>query len=109
MRCRPTCGSSRSCWAAAKSTSLVCWTSCSGKWTPSCHAGGQLGVHLQLQELLGGSEEYIARLLDELQRQMDTQLSTSVAREQLLRRQLQELQQELASLRSQSEEELGSL
>ena len=63
----------------------------------------------EIQELLGTSEEYIATLLDELQRRMDTQLSSSVAREALLRRQLAELQQELDSFRTQQGEEIGSL
>lgn len=63
----------------------------------------------EMQEILGTSEEYLAALLDELQRRMDTQLSSSVAREALLRRQLSELQAELDSFRTQQGEEIGSL
>ena len=63
----------------------------------------------EVQSLIGDREEYLSRLVDELQRRMDTQLSASVLREQQLQRQLRELEQELSSLRSASEEEMSSL
>ncbi|MBO8140990.1 MAG: S-layer homology domain-containing protein [Firmicutes bacterium] len=62
-----------------------------------------------IQGLLGTSEEQIANLADRLRREMETQLNLSIAREQRLERELEELKSEFASYRSRAENEIGSL
>lgn len=61
-----------------------------------------------LQGIIGLSEEQIANLTDRVRRDLDEQLSLSLARESRLERQFQELQNEFDSYRAKTESDIQS-
>lgn len=62
----------------------------------------------RLQDVLGTSEEQIARMTERVRTQLDDQLALSLSRERQLERQLRETQAELEGYKAQAGEEIRS-
>lgn len=69
---------------------------------------GLQGELSDLHDVLGTSEEQIARMTERVRVQLEDQLALSLAREQRLERQLTELRAEFDSYKAKAEEELKS-
>lgn len=69
---------------------------------------GLVGELAQLQDVLGTSEDQIARMTDRVKMQLDEQLSWSMLREQQLQRELDQLRADFERYRSSADAEVKS-